>query len=469
MSFDHFLVWLSNKLRHEPNHQFPKPGDLVLGMGMERDESRPLAFIPHALRPQHLGIVGLSGSGKTYLIEYMIRSDVENNNGVAVFDLHGDLADNIINYLAEIAPFRPEVYERTIIIEPFDKERSFGFNPLQVSGDTSAHLQAKEFTSILRSRLEGDKLSPRMSELLHSSLYTLSVNDETLLGISELLTKEKVRAGMTRKLAGNVKDYWERYNGLSERMQSSFREPILTRLSSFITDPKIRHIIGQKKSTFSFKGAIQNGHWVIINLSKGRLGEENSTILGSMLFRKLELDIMSMANVPEKERRLFAVYADELQNLTGDTFGRLIAEARKYKIALTAGHQFWRQLEPSLRNAMRAVGSKVFFRLHHQDAMQLASELTASEKDRYVRRLTVLGRGEAVVRIGRGKPMSISIPQYKRGKPTEDELEELRCQSGVRNTILRSDVEAQMDIYENGLSKGIKKTKEEPYGKETEE
>src|SRR5207245_5628659 len=114
------------------------------------------------------------------------------------------------------------------------------------------------------------------------------------------------------------------------------------RISSFIADSQIRDIVGQQKSTFSFTQAMQKGQWVILNLSVGRLGE-NSAILGSMLFTKLELDIMSLAHVPEKERRLFSVYADELQNLTGDSFVRLIAEARKYNRSLLADHQVCNQ------------------------------------------------------------------------------------------------------------------------------
>src|SRR5207247_3833465 len=125
------------------------------------------------------------------------------------------------------------------------------------------------------------------------------------------------------------------------------------------------------KSTFSFTEAMQRGLWVILNLSVGRLGE-NSAILGSMLFTKLELDIMSLAHVPEKDRSLFSVYADELQNLTGDSFGRLIAAARQYKISMVAGHQFWNQLEAPLRQAMLAEGSKPVFRLHYHHSVAVA-------------------------------------------------------------------------------------------------
>jgi len=258
---------------------------------MARDASQPLLFFPDILRTQHLGILGLSGTGKTHLIEHMIRQDIQNGNGFALFDVHGDLADNIVGYLAERDGVHPEVYERTVIIEPFDPDRTFGFNPLERSSQTSPFLQAQEFAQILRKRWQEDSFSPRTEELLRNSLYTLIVNNETLLRLPSLLGEKRVRDSLVAQLpAGEIKHYWAgRYEKLSPKMQAVFREPILSRIASFITDPHIRDIVGQRKSTFSFREAIQKGLWVIINLSKGRLGE-NSTILGSMLFTRTGSD-----------------------------------------------------------------------------------------------------------------------------------------------------------------------------------
>lgn len=418
--------------------------DVVVGVSMVRNAAKPILALSREARTRHLGILGLSGSGKTYLIEHMIRQDIRNGVGFALFDVHGDLADSVIAYLAERDGLHPEVYERTAIIEPFDPECSFGFNPLERNSRTSTFLQAQEFTKMLRARWQADVMSPRMSELLCNSLFTLSVNDATLLQLPALLSDVKYRETLVAKLpAGEIKQYWiNRYDKLSPRMQAVFREPILTRIASFITDPYIRDIVGQQRSTFSFRDAIRQGLWVIVNLSKGRLGE-NSTILGSMLFTKLELDIMGLADVPEKERAFFAVYADELQNLTGDTFSRLTTEARKYNIGLVAGHQFWRQLDPPLREAMLAVGSKVFFRLHYHDAVELAGELSANEKSRFLKTLTVLGRGEAVVRLGSAKPAIMSVPTHQIAKPSAEELRALKAASATRYTRPRSTIQTE--------------------------
>jgi hypothetical protein len=179
----------------------------------------------------------------------MIRQDIQAKTGFAVFDVHGDLADSVVAYLAERAAVDPDIYDRAIILEPFNRERSFGFNPLERSSGTSAFVQSQEFAYILRKRWQESVLSPRTEELLRNSLYTLSANDETLLRLSDLLTNGAMRAALVEKLPpGEVKSYWtDRYDKLSSKMQAVFREPILSRISSFIADSQIRDIVGQQK------------------------------------------------------------------------------------------------------------------------------------------------------------------------------------------------------------------------------
>lgn len=164
-----------------------------------------------------------------------------------------------------------------------------------------------------------------------------------------------------------------------------------------------------------------------------------------MLFAKLELDVMSLARLPHHGRKLFVVYADELQNLAGSTFNRLVAEARKYRVSIVAGHQFWNQLEPHLRDAMLGVSSKAFFRLHYHDAVELAGELAADERQRYIRILTSLERGEAVVRIGTNRPMLVTIPSHRPPKPTDAELQTLRQASDERHTRPRALVRQEIE------------------------
>jgi len=414
--------------------------------------NKKLPVIFHeAQRPMHLGILGLSGVGKTYFLEHLIRQDIDRRTGFVLFDVHGDLADNIVAYLAERAHTDPSILTRTILIEPFDPDFSIGFNPLQRDSHTSAFLQAQELAHILRSRWEAKSFGPRTEELLRNALYVLSANDLTLLELPFLLTTTPYRNKLLESISEqSMKNYWQlRYDRLSDRMRAVLREPLLTRISGFLFDPQIREIVGQRKSTFSFSQAISAGSFVIANLSKGKLGEENSPVLGSLLFTKLQLDIMAQAQVPESDRKFFAVYADELQNFTGQAFATLIAEARKYRIAIAAGHQSWRQLTPEMRNAMSGVGSRAFFRLHSQDARDLAGELPGISPTR----LLTLPRGQAIFRTTSELPVHFRIQKHHPARSTLADIEVLRNQARLlyapARILIRKDIEAR---FQNQLA-----------------
>jgi uncharacterized protein DUF87 len=418
-----------------------KSRSLILGKTLW-NKNNPVIFNEHQ-RPMHLGILGLSGVGKTYFLEHLIRQDIDRRTGFVLFDVHGDLADNIIAYLAERAHTDPSILTRTILIEPFDKDFSIGFNPLQKSPHTSVFLQAQELAHILRSRWEAKSFGPRTEELLRNALFVLCANDLTLLELPFLLTNTAYRNKMLQSISDqSMKNYWLlRYDRLSDRMRAVLREPLLTRISGFLFDPQIRDIVGQRKSTFSFTNAISASSFVIANLSKGKLGEENSPVLGSLLFTKLELDIMAQAQVPERDRKFFAVYADELQNFTGQTFATLIAEARKYRIAIAAGHQSWRQLSPEMRNAMLGVGSRVFFRLHSHDARDLAAELPGVSPTR----LLTLPRGEAIYRTASELPVHFRVDKHRPAHPATTDVEALRnCARTLyapSRLLIRKDIE----------------------------
>jgi hypothetical protein len=420
-----------------------KSRSLILGKTLW-NKNNPVIF-HEAQRPMHLGILGLSGVGKTYFLEHLIRQDIDRRTGFVLFDVHGDLADNIVAYLAERAQTDPSILTRTILIEPFDTDFSIGFNPLQRSPHTSFFLQAQELAHILRSRWEAKSFGPRTEELLRNALYVLCTNDLTLLELPFLLTNTAYRNKLLQSISDqSMKNYWLlRYERLSDRMRAVLREPLLTRISGFLFDPQIREIVGQRKSTFTFAEAISGSSFVIANLSKGKLGEENSPVLGSLLFTKLELDIMAQAQIPEQDRKFFAVYADELQNFTGQTFATLIAEARKYRIAIAAGHQSWRQLTPEMRNAMLGVGSRVFFRLHSHDARDLAGELPGVSPTR----LVTLPRGEAIFRSASDPPIHFRVDNHRLVHPASADVEVLRNRARTSyarsRPLIRKNIEAR--------------------------
>lgn len=432
---EQFLIWFLNMLEERRRRvTAPRRGELVLGISALRDARKPFVDFPEALRVQHLAVIGLSGTGKTYFLEHMIHQDIRHGNGFVVFDVHGDLAEHLTRYLAERGELDPEIYERTVLIEPFDRERTIGFNPLERTRHTSAFHQAHEFARILRARWGQDRFGPRTEQVLFNALYALSANNRTMVDLSRLLSRADFRRQLVGHLdSADVKEYWtERFEQMSPKMQAAVREPVLTRMGALLENPFLRDMLAQARSTFTFRQAIEQRLFVIINLSKGRLGEDNALLLGGLLFAKLALDIMSLADMPEAARKLFCVYADEVQNLASDTFSQLIAEARKYRVALVVGHQFWKQLKPAFRQAVLAMGSKACFRLHHQDALVLAAELAPQERLRYVTRLTTLERGAAVVRLGADQPVVITVPDHPAASPTPGQVLRLRTESARR-------------------------------------
>lgn len=444
MTFEHLIVKLLNGL-YRPDVPSPKGRDLLLGTTRTQDRKIPV-ILPEAARTTHMAVMGLSGTGKTYFLENLIRQDVEHETGLVVFDVHGDLSENLVAYLAAHCREHPELLDRVALVEPFDIGHTIGFNPLERSGDTNAFFQAQEIAHILRSRWQTHSFGPRTEELLRSALYTLSVHDLTLVELPRILINQAFRNRLIRGLPEqSVADYWKgRYESLSEAMRAAVREPLLTRTSSFVADPQIREIVGQRKSTFSFRAAMDRGLFVVINLSKGRLGE-NSAVLGSLLFTKLTLDTMARARVAEGRRRLFCVYADELQNLAGENFSTLIAEARKYGIAVTTGNQFWRQLPNELRGAVLGVGSRVFFRLNYHDALELAGELDATERQWYTQLLTRLPRGEAVFRTSSEYPLPFVVNRHKSFKATAADIDRLRSASRRNFAAPRDAVRQDID------------------------
>ncbi len=403
--FEHFLIRLLNGL-HRPGRPIPRGRDLVLGITETTERREPVIF-REALRSMHLGIIGLSGVGKSYLLENLIRQDIDHGTGFVVFDVHGDLADNILSYLAEIAHENHEL--------------------------------------LRSSRWEAKSFGPRSEELLRNALYTLSEHNLTLLELPALLTDQDFRMKLVETLEdAAVVEYWtNRYGRQSAGMQAMYREPVLTRVSSFLSDPQIRAIVGQGRSTFSFEDAIRQGQWVVVNLSKGRLGE-NSAILGSLFFTKLELAVLAQARIAQEYRRLFAVYADELQNLVGTNVATLIAEARKYRVSITTGQQFWTQLSPSMRAAVLGMGARVFFRLHYHDAAELAGELHASRRAWYTEILTRLPRGEGIFRDSGGFPVPFRVISHRPSESSGEEIESVRAHSRLLHCKDRDEIEKEI-------------------------
>ncbi len=426
---------------------------LVLGMTRhpynEREWER--ACLPDPERLKHIYILGATGSGKTKLIESLIRQDISYGNGFCLLDPHGDLSQNILKFMANRLKHAPYDFldllnEKITLIEPFDPRGVIGFNPLEAKR-TPSFAVAAELVAIFKKVWENAYWGPRMEELLRNAFITLSENGLTLLEASRLLTDHLFRANLVRRLPpGETRDYWQyRYDPLSENLKRAFKEPALNRSSIFTADPNIRVMIGQARSTIDFRDLMDRRKWVIIDLSKGHL-RENIHLLGGLLIAKLKLAAMSRVDVPEGERVPFYLYVDEFQNFVGEDFESILSEARKYGLSLTLAHQNLDQIGKTLRASILGnVGTQITFRLSHHDAAQISSEMDRREKTLIERRLVDFRVGQAYLkRKGEGPRVLQTIHVPKSGD-SHDTIQIIRSLSMANFGRPRREVEREIE------------------------
>jgi hypothetical protein len=271
----------------------------------------------------------------------------------------------------------------------------------------------------------------------------LAANDLTLVEAPLLLTSSAFRARLMARIGSpDIAAYWrDRFEPLSEPMKASFREPLLNKMTGFLVEPAIRHLLGQRQGTIDFQSAMQQGAWVVVNLSKGILGEQAHT-LANLVFAKLQFEVFGRTHIAPGQRRLFTIMVDEVQNLAENDLITLLTEGRKFGIGLITANQYWDQLPKALRGALLAAGTQMFFRVSHADASGLASELAANKRQQYVELLTTLPRGAAVVRIGAEPPVLVSIPAgARRTRRTDHAAYVLRTLSVARYARRRDEIE----------------------------
>lgn len=346
---------------------------VALGFSVVEEEvtKRPVS-LSHTRRTMHVAVLGKTGSGKSSLLRLMAQQDIEAGRGFVYFDLHGDATPFLLRTIANHEQNREQpLHERLIVIEPADREFSVGLNPLE-QAETS-FVRIAEFSQILKRRWGLEHFGARTDELLRNALYVLSANGFTLLELAPLLTHAGFRASCLKKTSNpEVRQYFElRYNTASEPMRATMREPILNKTSAFTADPSFRHIVGQQNSTFSVQQAMDEGHWILLNLDKGKLGEQSLT-LGSLLFTVIKNALFTRAR-----RTLFTVYVDEVQNFLAYDTGieTILSEARKFGVSVVSANQYLDQYPAEMRAAILSVGTHIFFQLSPADASQIAQAL----------------------------------------------------------------------------------------------
>ncbi len=345
----------------------------VLGEAVFRGERRKFGIRVDDRR-RHIYIIGKTGMGKSTLLENMIFSDIQAGKGVAVIDPHGDLIEACLRFVPK------ERSNDVILFDPADKNYPMAFNMLSVKTEEQRSLVVSGLMSVFK-KLWPEAFSGRMEYILRNTLLALTeAGNQSMLGIMRMFADPAFRDKILEHVHDHVvKSFWEdEFTSWSEKYQTEAMAAIQNKIGQLLSTPLIRNIVGQVTSKLDIRHAMDSGKIILMNLSKGKLGEDNSAFLGSMFVTKFQLDAMSRADIPEKERRDFYLYVDEFQNFATESFATILSEARKYRLNLTMAHQYVNQLligdkSTALRDAVFGnVGSMVVFQVGSDDAEPLS-------------------------------------------------------------------------------------------------
>ncbi len=322
-------------------------------------------------RRRHHYVVGKSGSGKSKLLELLIKNDIDKGYGVGVLDPHGDLVDNILRHIPQ------HRLKDVVIFDPSDMDFPASFNPLEQVPEALKMRVTIGFLEIFK-KLFGSNWSPRLEHVLrYTTLALLDTPGTTILSILKMLTDKNYRQFIVRNIKDDVvRNFWvNEFASWSEKFDSEAITPLLNKVGQFVSTNMIRNIVGQPDNRFDFREFIDNNKIVLMKVSKGILGEENAALLGAIAVTKIYQAAMSRADIREDKRVDFYFYVDEFHNFATDTFDEILSEARKYRLNLTIANQFLGQLPDSIRKTVFGnVGTITSFRLGGEDAQVMADE-----------------------------------------------------------------------------------------------
>jgi len=328
----------------------------------------------------HIYCIGKTGVGKSTLLKNMALSDIERGNGVGIIDPHGDIAEDILKAIPT-GRIKDVVY-----FDPSDLNHPIAFNPLHGIHPNYHHLVASGLVSTFR-KVWSESWGPRLEYILRFTLLTLLwYPDATLLDIQPLLTDIRFRNDVLVYVRDeHVISFWRNeFEKYSPTLRNDAITPILNKTGLFISSLPLRNIVGQKTSSFRMQRILDEGKILIVNLSKGKIGEDACALLGSMLVTSIQLAAMHRATQEEHKRRPFYLYIDEMHSFITLAFADILAEARKYKLSLFIAHQYIHQLQEPVRKAIFGnVGTIISFRVGAEDAEYLAREFhpTFTEDD----------------------------------------------------------------------------------------
>jgi type IV secretory pathway TraG/TraD family ATPase VirD4 len=375
------IFWINSK-RAPASAQIPTTG-LYLGKSTYRGLARDV-FIERDDRRRHMYIIGKTGTGKTEFLKQMILQDIQAGEGVGVIDPHGDLIEDLL----QVVP--PERAEDVILFDPSDTTRPMGLNMLEASTEEEKHYMVSSIIGLMYKLYDPNQtgiIGPRFEHAIRNAMLTvMSRPGSTFIEVVRVMTDAK----FVQELLPEVKDpivrrYWtDQIAQTADFHKSEVLDYTVSKFGRFVTNKTMRNIIGQSQSAFNFRDVMDNQKILLINLSKGKIGEENSSFLGLILVPKILISAMSRQNMPMDQRKDFFLYVDEFQNFATPDFAQILSEARKYRLNLIVANQFIGQMEEEIKNAIFGnVGTLTSFRVGVTDANYLQHEFqpTFNEAD----------------------------------------------------------------------------------------
>ncbi len=370
------IVWANAKTAEPPSKLPVITGDAagddeISAFGLTNFRGMNYQFGLHrGDRSRHVYVIGQTGTGKSGLLELFALSDVFHNFGYAIIDPHGDFAVDNMRFIPN------NRVNDVVYFNPADTAHPVGFNPMEMSDPSQKNNISSEIIGVLK-RMFGDSWGPRLEYILrYTILALLEYPNSTMLDITRMLTDKKFRKEVLSHVTDTVVlNFWNvEFASWNDKFASEAVAPVLNKVGAFTANPIIRNIIGQPKSTFNIRQIMDEGKILIVNLSKGLIGEDNAAILGSFLVTKVQLAAMSRSDIPRiEDRRPFYLYVDEFQNFATDSFATILSEARKYGLNLTVANQYVSQMEETVRDAVFGnVGTTISFRVSADDAPILA-------------------------------------------------------------------------------------------------
>lgn len=357
-------------------------------------KNKPTVFgIKAKDRRRHVYIIGKTGAGKSTLIANMAINDMRNRKGFCIVDPHGDLCETVLDF---VPSYR---VNDVIYLDPADSTHAFSINPLEVTNPAQKELVISGIVAIFH-KLYANSWGPRLEYILRNTLMSVAeLPDPTLLMVPEMLSNKSFRQEAVKKISDPVlKSFWENeFENYTDKLRAEAIAPIQNKVGQFVSSPTIRNIIKSPKSSIDLEKAMNEGKIILLNLSQGRLGEDNAALLGAMIITKIQLSAMNRVNLKEEERRDFYLYVDEFQNFATSSFIKILSEARKYRLNLILANQYIAQIPEDVRAAIFGnAATMLSFLIGAQDAPYMAKEFSERFKEED---LLALGNYQAIIKV----------------------------------------------------------------------